>query len=125
MRESFGSRVRKLADACAVRLAPLARLVPEKPRHAVRDALFRVTGVSRRRAPRRPPEPWQPGRDPAGINLFGFFRAENGLGEAVKAYARSAEAAGIPHSFLNTDLFRVTCCAGMVTHPSRFRSLSP
>ena len=28
-------------------------------------------------------------------------------------------------SFLNTDLLSVTCCAGMVVHPSKSRSLSP
>ena len=48
------------------------------------------------------PAPYTPGVYPAGVNLYGFFRAENGLAQGVKLYARALEEAGIPHAFLNT-----------------------
>lgn len=102
-RQPLKRRMRYLAERCAVALAPVTHLVPERARHAVRDVFFRATGVSRLREPRRLPLPWQPGQDPRGINLFGFFRAENGLAQGVKLYARAVEEAGIPHCFLNTD----------------------
>lgn len=86
-----------------VRLAPLTHIVPERTRHRLRDGILRLSGISRGREPRRLPEPWQPGRDPDGINLFGFFKAQNGLAQGVKLYATAIEEAGIPHSFLNTD----------------------
>ncbi len=50
-----------------------------------------------------PPKPYVPGAYPPGINLYGFFRAENGLAQGVKLYAGALEQAGIPHVLLNTD----------------------
>ena len=51
----------------------------------------------------KPPEAYVPGAHPAGINLYGFFKAENGLAQGVKLYAEALEKAGIPHTLLNTD----------------------
>ena len=48
------------------------------------------------------PAPYEPGKYPKGINLYGFFRAENGLAQGVKMYARALEEGGIPHTLLNT-----------------------
>ena len=96
-------RMRRCAEAAMVRLAPLTHIVPEGARHRLRDAILRLSGISKGREPRRLPEAWQPGRDPEGINLFGFFKAHNGLAQGVKLYASAIEKAGIPHSFLNTD----------------------
>ena len=49
------------------------------------------------------PEPYVPGKYPKGINLYGFFKAENGLSQGVRMYARALEEGKIPHTFLNTD----------------------
>ena len=50
-----------------------------------------------------PPKPYEPGAYPAGVNLYGFFKAENGLAQGVKLYAGALEKTGIPHTLLNTD----------------------
>ena len=50
-----------------------------------------------------PPAPYEPGKYPKGINLYGFFKAENGLAQAVRMYARALEEGKIPHTLLNTD----------------------
>ena len=60
----------------------------------VMDALGARTGI---------PAPFVPGKYPMGINLYGFLKAENGLGQAVKMYARALEEKQIPHTLLNTD----------------------
>jgi len=49
------------------------------------------------------PKPFVPGRYPSGINLYGLFRAEIGLAQGVKLYARALEKGGIPHTLLNLD----------------------
>ena len=76
----------------------IKKLIPAGIRHRfsgkVIDALATHTGI---------PEPYLPGKDPKGINLYGFFKAENGLAQGVKMYARALEAGGIPHGLLNTD----------------------
>ena len=76
----------------------IKKLIPPEIRHRfsgrVIDALGARTDV---------PAPYVPGRDPKGINLYGFLKAENGLGQAVRLYARALEEGGIPHGLLNTD----------------------
>ncbi len=96
-------RFRRAAEQIIIRVAPLTHLIPERLRHGVRDGLLKITGISKGKTPRRPPLPFEPGRDPAGINLFGFFKAQNGLAQGLKLYARAIEEAGICHRFLNTD----------------------
>ena len=49
------------------------------------------------------PAPYEPGKYPKGINLYGFFKAENGLAQGVKSYAGALEKSGIPHVLINTD----------------------
>ena len=49
------------------------------------------------------PAPYEPGRFPWGLNLYGFFKAENGLAQGVKLYAGALELSGVPHVLLNTD----------------------
>lgn len=51
----------------------------------------------------RVPAPYVPGRYPPGINLYGLFKAEIGLSEGVKLYARALEEGGIPHRLLDLD----------------------
>ena len=76
----------------------IKKLVPASLRHRisgkVMDALATHTGV---------PAPYIPGKYPKGINLYGFFKAENGLAQGVKMYARALEEGNIPHTLLNTD----------------------
>jgi len=50
-----------------------------------------------------PPAPYEPEKYPKGINLYGFFKAENGLAQGVKMYARALEEGNIPHTLINTD----------------------
>lgn len=76
----------------------IKKLVPASFRHRfsgrVMDALETHTDV---------PEPYEPGRFPWGLNLYGFFKAENGLAQGVKLYAGALEKSGVPHVLLNTD----------------------
>ena len=97
------SRLKQRLERALAILAPLTHIVPVQMRHAARDRILRAAGISHGREPRGLPAPYEPGKYPPGINLFGFFRAENGLAQGVKCYARAVEAAGIPHCFLNTD----------------------
>ena len=97
------SRLKQGLEQGLAKLAPLTHIVPERLRHATRDRILRAAGISHGREPRRLPLPYEPWLFPPGINLFGFFKAENGLAQGVKCYARAIEEAGIPHSFLNTD----------------------
>ena len=74
------------------------KIVPEKVKHMLsRNILKAIESKTGK------PEPYEAGAFPEGINLYGFFRAENGLAQGVKHYARAIETAGIPHCFLNTD----------------------
>ena len=76
----------------------IKKVIPPEVRHRfsgkVMDAFAPKTDI---------PEPYVPGKHPKGINLYGFFKAENGLAQGVRTYARAMEKAGIPHTFLNTD----------------------
>ena len=76
----------------------IKKVIPPEVRHRfsgkVMDAFAPKTDI---------PEPYVPGKHPKGINLYGLFKAENGLAQGVRTYARAMEKAGIPHTFLNTD----------------------
>ena len=76
----------------------IKKVIPASFRHRfsnrVIDALETHTGV---------PKPYEPGRFPWGVNLYGFFKAENGLAQGVKLYAGALEESGVPHVLLNTD----------------------
>jgi glycosyltransferase involved in cell wall biosynthesis len=49
------------------------------------------------------PKPYEPGRYPDGINLYGLFKTEIGLAQGAKLYARALEKGNIPHTLLNLD----------------------
>ncbi len=98
-------RLRKLKikmNLGLAKVAPLTHLIPEKPRRAVRDWLIGIT---------RPKEygtyrfPIQDGKIdwPLGINEYGMFRAENGLGQGAKLYAKSLALSGVPYTLVNTN----------------------
>ena len=79
--------------------AHLTRFIPKGPRQKVRDWLIDKTSIQ----PVEPPKPYRKGKFPYGINEYGFFREENGLGQGARMYARSIEAAGIPHRFIHLN----------------------
>ena len=74
------------------------RILPEKLKHALSRSILKVLSSKTGK-----PAPYKAGEFPEGINLYGFFRAENGLAQGVKLYANAIEQAGIPHCFVNTD----------------------
>ena len=88
------SRLKQRLEQALAKLAPLTHIVPVQMRHAARDRILRAAGISHGREPRGLPALYKPGLVPPGVNLFGFFRAENGLAQGVKCYARAVEAAG-------------------------------
>ena len=49
------------------------------------------------------PKPYEPGRYPDGINLYGLLRSEIGLSQGARLYARALEQGKIPHTLLNLD----------------------
>ena len=88
-------KVRQIKTAMNLGLAKVAKVshfIPEKPRRIVRDWLIAVTTPGKLR-PYRPPI--QSGRikQPPGINEYGFFRAQNGLAQGAKLYARALKEA--------------------------------
>ena len=95
--------LKRAAGTVIAKIAPLTHFLPAGPRAKVRNAVLRTAGLSRGNALRRDPLPWQPGLHPDGVNLFGFFKAQNGLAQGVKLYARALEQTGLPCRFLNTD----------------------
>ena len=74
------------------------KVIPVQIRHLISKPLekrvVRKTGI---------PKPYEPGRYPAGINLYGLFRSEIGLSQGVKLYAQALEEGKIPHTLLNLD----------------------
>ncbi len=74
------------------------KVIPVQIRHLISKPLekrvVRKTGI---------PKLYEPGRYPAGINLYGLFRSEIGLSQGVKLYARALEEGNIPHTLLNLD----------------------
>lgn len=79
--------------------AHLTHIVPKGPRQKVRDWLIRETSLKHVRRPKA----YRSGKKPDGINEYGFFREETGLGQGTRMYARSIEEAGIPHSFIHLN----------------------
>ena len=79
--------------------AHLTHIIPKGPRQKVRDWLIdRTTDKGL-----QPPKTFAPRRYPYGINEYGFFKEENGLGQGARMYARCIETAGIPHRFIHLD----------------------
>ena len=74
------------------------KIIPANVRHIVSKPLekrvIRKTKI---------PKPYEPGRFPDGINLYGLFKTEIGLAQGAKLYARALEEGNIPHTLLNLD----------------------
>ena len=74
------------------------KIIPANVRHIVSKPLekrvIRKTKI---------PKPYEPGRYPPGINLYGLFKTEIGLAQGAKLYARALEEGNIPHTLLNLD----------------------
>ena len=83
-------------------VAPLTHLIPEKPRRFVRDLLTTLTTPKDLR-PYRPPI--QEGKmiAPPGINVYGMFQTQIGLGQGARLYAKSLQLSQIPCDFVNLD----------------------
>lgn len=90
---------KKCLKSFVLKAAPYSHFVPASLRHKVSAAMLEAA------KPRRfhKPLPYLAGRFPNGVNLYGFFRAENGLAQGTKLYASALEASGLPYCFLNTD----------------------
>ena len=99
MRQKWLTKKVKMNQAIGT-YAHLTHFIPKGPRQKVRDWLIKITTPQK---PLDPPKKYVPGKYPYGINEYGFFREENGLGQGARMYARSIEAAGIPHRFLHLD----------------------
>ncbi len=96
------SRSRQAVNRNLGKIAPLTHLIPEKPRKAVAAWIEKKTRPDRGRSFRMPRK-MGPVSAPWGVNLYGLFRAEIGLAQGAKLYARALEAAGIPHDLVNLD----------------------
>ena len=74
------------------------KIIPADVRHIVSKPLekrvIRKTKI---------PKPYEPGRYPPGINLYGLFKTEIGLAQGAKLNARALEEADVPHTLLNLD----------------------
>lgn len=81
-------------------ITPYTHFIPEKFRKWVSLKAF---GIVEKPDTLPAPKPYVPGKHPMGINLFGFFKAENGLAQGVKQYAQALLHSSIPCRLLNTD----------------------
>ena len=75
--------------------APLFRFIPEGPRKKIADRIYSSFTLKYRL-----PKPYVKDKFPYGINLFGYFKSENGLAQGAKLYARALEESDIPHTLL-------------------------
>lgn len=91
---SFYSGLRRVAK----RFAPLFRFVPKGLRQSARAKLEGL-----QKADPRPPLAYVPDAHPVGVNLIGLFRAEMGLGQGARLYAKALERSGLPHALIDTD----------------------
>lgn len=48
--------------------------------------------------------PYEPGAYPCGVNLLGYLKAQMGLGQGARLYAKAIISASVPHAFLNTTV---------------------
>lgn len=80
------------------KITPYTHFIPKRFRNWAAQRVFSAT--ENRIAV---PTAYQPGAFEAGVNLFGFFKAENGLAQGTKLYASALEKSGLPHTFINTD----------------------
>ncbi len=49
-------------------------------------------------------KPYQPGAYPEGVNLFGYLKAQMGLGQGARLMAHAVLESGIPHSLINVSI---------------------
>ena len=95
MKDWFRKRLKRLMQDPD---AWIKKVVPAEIRHKISKPLEGVAVPQTKK-----PKPYEPGRYPAGINLYGLLRAEMGLAQGAKLYARALEEGGIPHTLLNLD----------------------
>ncbi len=49
-------------------------------------------------------QPYQPGVYPQGVNLFGYLKAQMGLGQGARLMAHAVIKSGVPHSLINVSV---------------------
>ena len=74
------------------------KIIPESVRRKVSNPLADM--VIRGELEKKPTK-YRPGVYPDGINLYGLLKAEIGLAQGAKLYAKAIEEGGIPHTLLN------------------------
>ena len=94
-------RIKIALNLGVAKVAPLTHIVPAGPRRAVRDWIIRVTTPKEKQRLYRAPASDGRIRAPMGINVYGMLRAENGLAQGAKLYARAVMASGIPCSLVD------------------------
>lgn len=94
----FKNQVKARLRSLLLKITPHTHFIPKGLRRWASQYVF---GALEGRV--KPPTPYRPGKFKAGVNLFGFFKAENGLAQGTKLYASALEQSGLEHVFVNTD----------------------
>lgn len=75
----------------------IARIIPKSIKQMIKKrSLPNVINVERK--------PYRSGIYPGGVNLFGYLKAQMGLGQGARLYADAIIASCIPHTLINTTV---------------------
>ncbi len=104
----------------ASKIAPYTHILPKYVRQKFLGHLF---DQDKFRLPI--PLPYEPGLYPNGVNLVGYFKAENGLAQGVKLYAKALAKSNIPHMLINANILHFlpqndTAFDGKLRHKPNF-----
>lgn len=99
----FKKRMKAGCNRLLAGVAPMTHFIPAGFRHRVADFIIHTGRLDKSVTDTWRPKPYQPGRYPQGVNLFGFFKAQNGLAQGVKLYARALMQSGYGYRLINTD----------------------
>lgn len=73
-----------------------SRLLPPGPRAKICAAAYDPGRM-------KPNRPFEPGAYPEGVNLFGYLKAQMGLGQGARLMASAIEHSGLPHTLINVS----------------------
>ena len=97
-------RLKMMMNQGIATIAPFTHIIPQRPRQVIRDWLIKVTTPKQHQKSRyRPPVQRRKIKGCAGINEYGLFRAEFGLAQGAKFYARALQLSEIPFTLVNMD----------------------
>lgn len=88
-------KIKKLIFRAVLKLAPLlSKLLPQWLKNKLKIFI---------KAPeeKRTKLPYDAHAYPEGVNLFGYLKAQMGLGQGARLYARALQFSGLPHTLLN------------------------